>query len=255
MRYGLRAMPVYLLSDELVFPPPEGASREGVVAVGGDFRAERLLLGYAQGIFPWPTEGMPLLWFSPNPRFVLDPHRAHVPRSLKKTIRRGGFEVRVDTAFERVIDACAAAPREGQRGTWITPELREGYCELHRLGYAHSIECWIDGELAGGLYGVSLGRVFYGESMFAKAPDASKIAFTTLLGNLVQWNFALVDCQVHTDHLERFGAVEIPRREFLSLLRDAVAAPTRQGKWQFDLSPIAAVDALEAPLRLAQARS
>ncbi len=255
MRYGLRAMPVYLLNDELVFPPPEGASREGVVAVGGDFRPERLLLGYAQGIFPWPTEGMPLLWFSPNPRFVLDPHRAHVPRSLKKAIRRGGFTVRVDTAFEQVIDACAAVPREGQRGTWITRELREGYCALHRLGYAHSIECFVDDQLVGGLYGVSLGRVFYGESMFAKTPDASKIAFTTLLGNLVHWSFALVDCQVHTDHLERFGAVEIPRREFLAVLRDAVAAPTKLGPWGFDLSPIAALEAIEAGARPVAPRS
>lgn len=237
-------MPVYLLSDELVFPPPEGASREGVVAVGGDFRPERLLLAYAQGIFPWPTEGMPLLWFSPNPRFVLAPRDAHVPRSLKKAIRRGGFEVRVDTAFDAVIDACAAAPREGQRGTWITDELRAGYVALHRLGYAHSIECWMDGALVGGLYGVSLGRMFFGESMFARAPDASKIAFTTLLGNLVHWDFALVDCQVYTDHLDRFGAVEIPRREFLAQLRTALSAPTRQGTWRFDLDPAAALERL-----------
>ena len=239
-------MPVYLLSDELVFPPPEGASREGVVAVGGDFRPERLLLAYAQGIFPWPTEGMPLLWFSPNPRFVLDPRAAHVSRSLKKAIKRGGFEVRVDTAFEDVIDACSSAPREGQRGTWITPELREGYLSLHRLGYAHSIECWIDGALAGGLYGVSLGRMFFGESMFARAPDASKIAFATLLGNLARWDFALVDCQVYTEHLDRFGAVEIPRRDFLKTLRASIASPTRQGRWTFELDPIAAVAALDA---------
>jgi leucyl/phenylalanyl-tRNA--protein transferase len=239
-------MPVYLLSEDLVFPPPEGASREGVVAVGGDFRPERLMLAYAQGIFPWPTEGMPLLWFSPNPRFVLFPSETHVPRSLKKVIKRGGFEVRVDTAFEQVIDACAAAPREGQRGTWITDELRAGYLELHRLGYAHSIECWIDGALAGGLYGVSLGRVFFGESMFAKAPDASKIAFATLLGNLVHWDFAMVDCQVYTDHLDRFGALDVPRREFLATLRVALGAPTRQGKWTFPLDPIAALAKLTA---------
>ena len=239
-------MPVYLLSDELVFPPPEGASREGVVAVGGDFRPERLLLAYAQGIFPWPTEGMPLLWFSPNPRFVLFPEEVHVPRSLRKTIKRGGFEVRVDTAFEQVIDACADAPREGQRGTWITPELRAGYVELHRLGYAHSIECWIDGTLAGGLYGVSLGRAFFGESMFARAPDASKIAFAALLGNLAHWDFALVDCQVYTDHLDRFGALEIPRRDFLATLRVALTATTRRGAWAFDLDPIAALEALDA---------
>jgi leucyl/phenylalanyl-tRNA--protein transferase len=238
-------MPVYLLSHELVFPPPEGASREGVVAVGGDFRAERLLLAYAQGIFPWPTEGMPLLWFSPDPRFVIEPRRAHVPRSLRKRMRRGDYEVKTDTAFEDVIDACAEAPREGQRGTWITDELREGYVALHRLGYAHSIECWMDGALAGGLYGVSLGRMFFGESMFARAPDASKIAFATLLGNLVQWDFALVDCQVFTEHLDRFGAIEIARREFLTTLRSALTAPTRQGVWSLPLDPIAALAKLD----------
>jgi leucyl/phenylalanyl-tRNA--protein transferase len=247
VRYGLRAMPVYLLNDELLFPPPEGATREGVVAVGGDFRPERLLLGYSQGIFPWPTEGMPLLWFSPDPRFVVAPRDAHLPRSLRKRIRKGGFEVRADTAFERVIDACAAAPREGQRGTWITPELRDGYVALHRLGYAHSIECWMQGELVGGLYGVALGGMFFGESMFARAPDASKIAFATLLGNLAAWDFALVDCQVYTEHLDRFGAVEIPRRAFLKTLRQSVALPTRRGPWQLPLSPVDAIARLADP--------
>ncbi len=244
MRYGLRAMPVYLLTDDLVFPPPEGATREGVVAVGGDFRSERLLLAYSQGIFPWPSEGMPLLWFSPDPRFVLAPAQAHVPRSLRKRMRRSDYEVRTDTAFAAVIDACAAAPRDGQRGTWITEDLRAGYLELHRLGFAHSIECWMDGELVGGLYGVSLGRAFFGESMFAIAPDASKIAFATLLGNFVEWGFSLVDAQVHTEHLERFGAVEIPRRDFLEVLREALSHPTRQGAWELPLSPLVALSRL-----------
>ena len=241
MRYGLRAMPVYLLTDELAFPPAEGASREGVVAVGGDFRPERLLLAYSQGIFPWPAEGMPLLWFSPDPRFVLEPRRAHVSRSLGKTMRRGGHVVKCDTSFEAVVRACAAVPREGQRGTWITEELIAGYLALHRLGYAHSIECWIDGALAGGLYGVSLGGVFFGESMFAIAPDASKVAFATLLGNLVEWDFALVDCQVYTDHLDRFGSVEIPRKVFLARLAAALTRETRKGPWQLPLAPVVAL--------------
>jgi leucyl/phenylalanyl-tRNA--protein transferase len=237
-------MPVYLLTDELVFPPPEGATREGVVAVGGDFRSDRLLLGYSQGIFPWPSEGMPLLWFSPDPRFVLSPTEAHVPRSLRKRMRRVDYVVKTDTAFEAVIDACAAMPREGQRGTWITDELRAGYVELHRLGFAHSIECWMNGELVGGLYGVSLGRAFFGESMFAIVSDASKIAFATLLGNFVEWGFTLVDAQVYTEHLDRFGAVEIPRREFLRQLREALSHPTIKGPWTLPLDPLVALERL-----------
>ena len=237
-------MPVYLLTQDLVFPPPEGATREGVVAVGGDFKAERLLLGYSQGIFPWPSEGMPLLWFSPDPRFVLTPQHCHVPRSLKKRMRRSDYVVKTDTAFEAVIDACAAMPREGQRGTWITDELRVGYVELHRLGFAHSIECWMEGRLVGGLYGVSLGHAFFGESMFQVVPDASKIAFATLLGNLAFWEFTLVDAQVHTEHLERFGAEEIPRREFLEQLRAALAFDTRKGPWTLPLAPLLALERL-----------
>lgn len=237
-------MPVYLLSDELVFPPPEGASREGVVAIGGDLSPERLLLAYAQGIFPWPSEGMPLLWFSPDPRFVLDPRRAHVPRSLAKRIRRGGFEIRCDSAFVEVIEGCRRAYRPGQHGTWITREMVRGYARLHALGYAHSIECWIDGALAGGLYGISLGRAFFGESMYAEVPDASKLAFATLLGNLVRWGFDLVDCQVRTEHLERFGAVDQRRKAFLAALRRSLEAGTRKGPWRFELDPRAALEEL-----------
>jgi leucyl/phenylalanyl-tRNA--protein transferase len=240
-------VPVYLLSQDLVFPPPEGASREGVVAIGGDLSPERLLLAYAQGIFPWPTEGMPLLWFSPDPRFVLPPTQAHLGRSLRKRIRRGGFEIRCDTAFEAVMRACQRAYRPGQHGTWITDELIAGYVRLHRLGYAHSIECWMGGDLTGGLYGVSLGGAFFGESMFAEAPDASKLAFATLLGNLASWGFDLVDCQVHTEHLERFGAEHWPRRRFLAALRTSLELPTRKGKWTLDL------DASAAAARLAEA--
>lgn len=244
-------MPVYKLTDELVFPPPEGASREGIVAIGGDAKPERLLLAYAQGIFPWPSEGLPLLWFSPNPRFVLVPTEVHVPRSLAKTIRRAEYNVRVDTAFDDVMEACSQVPRPGQDGTWITDELREGYGELHRLGYAHSIETWRGDELVGGLYGVSLGRAFFGESMFALAPDSSKVATVALLGNLRVWGFAFVDCQVRTPHLERFGARDWPRKEFLSKLREALTHETKRGAWKFDASPQQALALLdgEATLR------
>ncbi len=237
-------MPIYLLNQHLAFPPAEGASPDGIVAVGGDTSAERLLLAYRQGVFPWPAEGYPLLWFSPDPRFTLVPDKIHVPRSLRKVMRKGSFEITADTAFDRVIAECAATPRPSQDGTWITDELLEGYCELHRHGYAHSIEAWREGELVGGLYGVSIGRGFAGESMFAKVPDASKVAFVTLLGNLVSWHFPIVDCQVHTDHLARFGAKMWPRRRFLRHWREAVGKPTKKGPWQLPLGPAAALDAL-----------
>lgn len=229
-------MPIYMLTDELRFPPPEGASPEGIVAIGGDFRPERLLLGYAQGIFAWPSEGLPLLWFSPDPRFALVPQHAHLPRKLRKLMRKEPYEIRFDTAFDQVIRRCAETPRVGQRGTWITEELMEGYEALARVGYAHSIEAWHDGKLVGGLYGVALGKVFFGESMFALAPDASKCAFATLLGQLVAWDFKLVDCQVHTEHLERFGAEEWPRALFLKQLRQASSLDSKPGPWQLEIS-------------------
>ncbi|MET0284855.1 MAG: leucyl/phenylalanyl-tRNA--protein transferase [Polyangiales bacterium] len=228
-------MPIHMLTDELRFPPPEHASAEGIVAVGGDFRPERLLLGYAQGIFPWPSEGLPLLWFSPDPRFVLSPDDAHIPRSLKKTLKRGRFEVRFDTAFGDVIRNCANARRPGQRGTWIIDDLIDGYERLHQLGFAHSIEAWNGDQLVGGLYGVGLGRMFFGESMFAFEADASKCAFAMLLAQLRAWGFGLVDCQVHTEHLERFGAEEWPRDQFLAVLRVLVGLETRRGRWQLEL--------------------
>ena len=228
-------MPIYMLTDELRFPPPEGASAEGIVAVGGDFRPERLLLGYAQGIFPWPSDGLPLLWFSPDPRFVLDPRRAHLARSLRKRLRKEPYEIRFDTAFGQVIRACAETRRPGQRGTWIIDDLIEGYETLHARGFAHSIEAWSGTRLVGGLYGVGLGRMFFGESMFALEPDASKCAFAHLLAHLLAWDFALIDCQVHTDHLARFGAEEWPRQRFLSALRGAVAGESRRGRWHTEL--------------------
>lgn len=233
-------MPVFLLGDDIAFPPAELANRDGVVAVGGDFRPERLLLAYRSGIFPWPVEGMPLLWFSPDPRFVLDLREVHLHRSLRKTLRRSPYRVTADTTFDDVLAGCADTPRPGQTGTWITDELFEGYSRLHRLGYAHSVEAWRGDELVGGLYGVALGRAFFGESMFAHATDASKVAFATLCANLRAWGFHFVDCQVHTEHLERFGAKEIPRRAFLRRLLEALEAPSRAGKWELTLDPAAA---------------
>jgi leucyl/phenylalanyl-tRNA--protein transferase len=199
-----------------------------------------------RGSWPWPARGYPLLWFSPDPRFALEPSKAHVSRSLRKVIRKGELRVTADTAFSEVIEACAAMPRPHQQGTWITRELQEGYLGLHDLGYAHSIEAWREGRLVGGLYGVALGRTFAGESMFALEPDASKVAFTTLLGHLVMWGFRIVDCQVHTEHLARFGATMWPRSRFLSEWRTAVDEPSLLAPWKLTLSPRHALDRLQS---------
>lgn len=204
---------------------------DGLVAWGGDLTPRRLLAAYRRGIFPWYSEGQPILWHSPDPRFVLEPSRIHVPRSLKKVMGRGTYQVRYDTAFQAVIAACARVPRPGQRGTWITREMERAYLELYRQGYAHSVESWSGGELCGGLYGVSLGAAFFGESMFALAPDASKVAFAHLAQRVHGWGFQLIDCQVETEHLARFGAEHWPRERFLEALARALQAPTRQGPW------------------------
>ncbi len=204
--------------------------------MGGDFRAERLLLAYRSGIFPWPMKNCPLLWFSPDPRFVLVPSHAHVPRSLRKRMRKCPYRITTDTAFGEVIRACGLVPRAGQDGTWVTPDLVKGYEQLFELGIAHSIEAWDGENLVGGLYGVSMGATFFGESMFAIAPDASKLAFATLLGNLVKWEFVMVDCQVYTDHLDRFGAEHWPREVFLEVLEKCHQVPTKKGPWKFDLN-------------------
>ena len=234
-----------LLSRALVFPPAESAGADGLVAYGGDLSPERIVLAYSQGIFPWPSPGYPLLWFSPEPRFVLEPSRAHLARSLRKRLRQTELEIRADTAFDQVIAACSELSRPGQQGTWITNALREGYTELHRLGYAHSIEAWRGAELVGGLYGVSMGRIFFGESMFAREADASKVAFSTLLAQLVRWGHPLVDCQVRTDHLARFGAVDRPRREFLRDVAELVSEPTLLGPWKLELTPARALTLLD----------
>ena len=227
-------MPVFALPDEHIFPDPRLAREDGLLAVGGDLHPRRLLLGYTMGIFPWYNEGQPILWHSPDPRFVLLPDELRVQRSLRKVIRRQPYRLTMDRDFASVIDRCARTPRPGQGGTWITNELREGYLRLFKMGLAHSVEAWEDDRLVGGLYGVGLGDVYFGESMFALAPDESKIAFTTLVVQLRRWGFTLIDSQVYTDHLHRFGAQEIPRERYLQLLTPAVRAPWRKGRWAFD---------------------
>jgi leucyl/phenylalanyl-tRNA--protein transferase len=208
-------------------------AEDGLLAVGGDLSPERLALAYASGIFPWYEDGQPILWHSPDPRMVLRAGDLQVSRSLAKTLRHNLYEVTLDRAFRGVVEACAGTPRPGQRGTWITAEMIDAYEELHRRGLAHSVEAWQDGSLVGGLYGVSLGAAFFGESMFARAPDASKAAFVRLVQQLQQWDIDLIDCQVHTHHLARFGAQEWPRSRYLRALRSALASPTRAGLWAF----------------------
>lgn len=216
------------------FPDPRGADPEtGLVAIGGDLLPERLLSAYAHGIFPWYNED-PILWFSPDPRMVLRLPDLVVNRSLRKNLRREKFEVKLDTAFEEVIGACASAPRPGQDGTWITNDMIEGYVGLHELGYAHCVESWCDGQLVGGMYGVSIGRAFFGESMFATQSDASKVAFVHLVRQLEAWQFEFLDCQVHTEHMGRLGATEWTRGDFLAALDHAISGETRRGKWRFD---------------------
>lgn len=232
-----------------IFPPVDRTTPEGVIAIGGKPEPNLLLNAYSRGIFPWPHQGFPLLWFCPDPRFVLVPAEAHVGRSLRKVMRRGVFEVRADTVFREVMRGCARKKRPGQRGTWINRDMIRGFTALHEQGFAHSIETWQDGRLVGGLYGLSLGAVFYGESMFAEVPDASKVAFATLLGNLIRWDFQLLDCQSYTDHLASFGAEEWPRDEFLAALEDALQAPTRMGPWHLELGPAEAADEVTAAQR------
>jgi leucyl/phenylalanyl-tRNA--protein transferase len=229
---------VYRLGPELAFPAPDEAEASGLLAVGGDLSPERLLLAYSLGIFPWPLVAEPLLWFSPDPRMVLLPGDLRVSRSLRRTLRRGDYELRLDTAFAEVVRRCAHVPRRGEAGTWITPELAEAYTRLHALGFAHSAEAWLDGRLVGGLYGVSLGGTFFGESMFADRTDASKAAFVALVHQLARWGFDLIDCQVHTGHLASLGAVEWPRQRFLAALARSLERPSRRGAWKLECAPL-----------------
>ncbi len=224
-------MAIFRLSEEIIFPPPELAEKDGLLAVGGDLSEERLLLAYSMGIFPWYSDGFPILWWSPDPRLVLLPGELRVSRSLRQTLKKGIYEVTMDTAFEDVIRACASVHRKKDGGTWITDEMLEAYAGLHRSGFAHSVESWEEQELAGGVYGVSLGGAFFGESMFTRKPDASKVAFVSLVRKLIDWGFALIDCQVKTQHLVNFGAREIPRAHFMKILKRALEVPGHHGKW------------------------
>ena len=215
-------MPVFALSDRLSFPPPHLAIKEGLLAVGGDLSVDRLLLAYRSGIFPWYSEGEPILWWSPDPRLVLYPDELRISRSLRKVIKRKRFHITFDQDFEAVITGCAEARRSYGEGTWITDDMKFAYIELHRRGYARSAEAWQDGKLVGGLYGVAMGRAFFGESMFSRVSNASKAAFVTLVETLRKNGFTLIDCQLKTDHLIRFGAREISRKIFLEQLEKAI---------------------------------
>jgi leucyl/phenylalanyl-tRNA--protein transferase len=220
------------------FPPVELALRDpnGLLAAGADLSTGRLLDAYARGIFPWFNGEDPVLWWSPDPRMVLYLKELHVSRSLRRTIRSGEFHVTLDSAFNDVMAGCAE-PRPGQDGTWITREMTEAYTSLAALGYAHSVEAWAGGALAGGLYGVAIGRMFFGESMFARRSDASKVAFVSLVRQLERWGFELIDCQMATSHLASLGAREIPRREFVAHVGHLVRRPPVASPWQFD-SPV-----------------
>ena len=226
-------MPVFRLSDAVAFPDPRDADASGLLAVGGDLGTERLLLAYASGIFPWYDEP-PILWFSPDPRAALRPAALHVPRRLARTWRSGRFELRLDTAFREVVDACARAPRPSQHGTWITAEMADAYTRLHELGFAHSAEAWRGDALVGGVYGVAVGRAFAGESMFHGERDAGNVALVALVSQLAAWGFTLFDAQLPSDHLARFGIEAWPRDRYLAELADAIECPGRRGRWRFD---------------------
>lgn len=219
-------MLTWLQRDDLSFPPLEKAMREpnGLLAAGGDLSPERLLAAYRHGCFPWYQEGQPLLWWSPDPRTVLFPEELHVSRSLRKTLRQETFTVTFDRAFQAVIEGCAG-PRRYADGTWITTPMQNAYLALHRLGVAHSVEVWQDGRLVGGLYGLAMGRLFFGESMFSRATDASKVGFVALVERLRDWGFKLIDCQMPTQHLASFGARAIPREAFAEALSRYLDGP------------------------------
>jgi leucyl/phenylalanyl-tRNA--protein transferase len=216
------AMPVYRLDKRIAFPDPNLAGDDSLLAVGGDLSTPRLLLAYQYSIFPWYSEGQPILWHSPPWRLVVTPESLHVGRTTQKWMRRGVYELRYDTAFERVMRACGEAPRPGQDGTWVTEAMVRAYTRLHREGFAHSAEAWLDGELVGGLYGVTLGAVFFGESMFSRRDNASKVVFGTLAPWLFANGYRLIDSQVHTEHVERFGGFEIDREDYLERLHAAL---------------------------------
>lgn len=224
-------MSIHQLPRALWFPSVEEAE-EGLLAIGGDLSPGRLLLAYRSGIFPWFSRGEPILWWSPDPRAVIFPKEFHCSRSLQRDIKRGLFEVTMDRAFPDVILSCAKAKRKHEQGTWIVPAMQRAYTLLHEMGHAHSIECWHEGQLVGGLYGVCLGRIFFGESMFSAAPNASKIAFAALVARCGALGIDLIDSQVANDHMLSLGAREIPRDEYIARLAGLVAAERTPGRWR-----------------------
>ncbi len=224
-------MPVFRLTDALLFPSPEFAEDDGLLAVGGDLSPDRLVMAYSLGIFPWYSQGDPILWWSTAPRLVIFPSEFHLPKRLKRLLNAGTFTVTADTAFAEVLDGCSTASGRDKHGTWITPEMRQAYLELYKYGFAHSIECWQDGRLAGGLYGVCIDRIFFGESMFTRVSNASKVALATLVDLARQREIALIDCQMTTDHLLRFGARELSRKAFQAQLEQHIYDCLPQKKW------------------------
>lgn len=228
-------MPVFELTSRISFPPPEFAESSGLLAIGGGLEPDRILAAYQKGIFPWFDNFSPYLWWSPDPRMVLFTKNLHISKSLKKSIKKHKFSVSFDKNFEYVIKMCARIRTNKNEETWITEEMENAYIKLHEMGYAHSVEVWNGSKICGGLYGVSIGSVFFGESMFTLEPDASKTGFVYLVRQLEKWNFPIIDCQVKTDNLKRFGAVEIPRKEFLGYLKELTEKnPAVYGKWCLD---------------------
>ena len=227
----MRRNRIFLLSDDLIFPDPKLADAHGLLAIGGDLSAERLLLAYENGIFPWYSEDQPILWFSPDPRLVLFPAKIIVSRSLKKTINKKVFDIRFDSNFEEVIVECSKIERKDQDGTWITNNMIDAYIDLHNQGYAHSVEAYFEGSLVGGLYGVSLGGAFFGESMFHTMTDASKVALYYLVDKLKDWDFDFIDSQVVTEHMKNLGAEEISREKYLESLNMSLRKHSKIGKW------------------------
>jgi leucyl/phenylalanyl-tRNA--protein transferase len=225
-------MPVFQLTNDIIFPAPDFAEPDGLLAIGGDLSAPRLITAYRQGIFPWYSEGDPILWWSPAPRLVLLPEQFHLPRRLARTIRKQLFQVSADTAFAEVISSCGSLRKESGEGTWITEEMKNAYIHLFELGFAHSVECWFEGQLAGGLYGVCLDRVFFGESMFSRKTDASKIGLATLVRYAQEIGIRAIDCQMSTAHLLRFGSREIEREEFQEILERFIQTIVPQKKWR-----------------------
>jgi leucyl/phenylalanyl-tRNA---protein transferase len=226
-------VPVFLLSDRIEFPPSNLASEEGLLAVGGDLSQKRLLLAYRMGIFPWFSDNEPILWWSPDPRLVLYPSEIKISKTLKKIIKKEAFKVTMDMAFNEVINQCARVRLQKNEGTWIVKDMIDAYCNLHESGFAHSVEVWHKGDLAGGLYGVSLGKCFFGESMFTRVSNASNVGLVKLVEHLKTLSFDMIDCQVATEHLTRLGARQIPRIRFLNQLEKSLKAPTQRGKWEY----------------------